>query len=140
MRILGKIMLTGAILAGMLGVVAVQPVFAANDLNSKACELADEAQKEALGCNQTNTAPSVVLRILEWVIMVLGVVCVAMIVVGGQRYIVSQGDPGKLQQARNMLIYSLIGLFIAILSFAIVSFISNGIATTGATTTTESGE
>ena len=109
--------------------VVTSPVMAENKLTEKACETADEQQKAALGCDVDDQAPSVVTFILNGVIAIVGILAVGMLVVAGQRYITSGGDPGKVQQAKSMIIYSLVGLIIAILAFAIVNFILGSVFT-----------
>ncbi|MBR5621449.1 hypothetical protein IKW75_03165 [Candidatus Saccharibacteria bacterium] len=121
------------VLALVLGVslvgITTVPAFAENDYTKEACEkITDAGQRAALGCDDNNqTVPIVVTNIIRGIISVLGVVAVVVIVVAGQRYIVAQGDPGKITAARNMLIYAVVGLVIAILSFAIVSFLQTNI-------------
>ena len=60
---------------------------------------------------------STVVNILLWAV---GAVAVIMIVWGGFRYITSAGDTGKLTAARNTIVYSVVGLIVAILAYAIV--------------------
>ena len=108
-------------------IYATQPAIAANDWNKEACNSADEAQKAALGCEMNATAPSVVEGIINGVITVIGIVAVIVVVVGGQRFIVSQGDPGKITAARGMIIYGLVGLIVALLAFAVVNFVLTGV-------------
>lgn len=106
------------------------PVYADNDLNGVVCDnpKLDADQRAALGCEQNNTAPSVATNIINGVISVLAIVSVIMIVFAGQRYMVAMGDPGKISQAKNMILYGVIGLVIALLAFAVVNFILNGFA------------
>lgn len=111
-------------------VYATQPAIAANDWNSKACgddSSLDDVQKEALGCEMDGTAPKVMENIINGVIAVIGIVAVIVIVVGGQRFIVSQGDPGKITAARGMIIYGVVGLIVALLAFAVVNFILSNV-------------
>lgn len=115
----------------MAGVVSVfgtsAPVFA-NAFNQDACnQIPDEGQREALGCNNDKNVPEVATNVIKIAVSLLGIVAVLMIVVAGQRYMTSNGEPEKIKQARNMIIYSLIGLIVAILAFAIVSFVQNGV-------------
>ena len=118
-------LLLGASIVG----AASLPAFAENDFTKEACNsISDPDRRAALGCDDSGqTAPAVATNIIKGVISVLGIVAVVVIVVAGQRYIVAHGDPGKIVQARNMLIYALIGLVVAILAFAIVSFIQSNI-------------
>lgn len=104
-----------------------ESAMAKNEWTNEACNGADEQQKAALGCDKNDQAPKVVTNILNTVISIVGILAVLILVIAGQRYIVSNGDPGKLQQAKNMVLYGLIGLVVALLSFAIVNFILNGV-------------
>lgn len=61
--------------------------------------------------------------IINVVLGVLGVVAVAMIIMGGIQYTTSQGDPAKAQKAQKTIIFSVVGLVIALLAFAIVNFV-----------------
>lgn len=106
---------------------ATQPASAQNDWTSDACGAADSEQKEALGCNTSGTAPDAVAVIINGVIAVLGIIAVIVIVVGGQRLIVSQGDPGKITAAKGMIIYGVVGVVIALLAYTIVNFVAKSI-------------
>jgi len=62
-------------------------------------------------------------RVFFWA----GVVAVVVIVIAGFRYITSAGSPDKAKQARNTIVYTVIGLLIILFSFAIVSIVSGGL-------------
>jgi hypothetical protein len=62
-------------------------------------------------------------NVISTIIYIIGVLCVIMIVVGGLMFVLSSGDPGKVKSARDMIIYSAIGLAVAIFAQAIVSFV-----------------
>ncbi|MEX2006680.1 MAG: hypothetical protein WD877_00665 [Candidatus Saccharimonadales bacterium] len=55
--------------------------------------------------------------------IILGAIAVFMVVLGGTRYIFARGNPEKVSQARNMIIYSLVGLVIASLAAAFVNLV-----------------
>lgn len=65
--------------------------------------------------------------ILKTVINVLltigGIISVIMIIVGGINFTVSNGDPAKVKKARDTVLYSIIGLVVSLLAFAIVNFV-----------------
>ena len=127
-------MMAISVLAGslMFGGFVATPAFATNKLNEEACKTADADQKAALGCDQNNTAPSVATNIINGILSLLTLVSVIMIIFAGQRYMVAMGDPGKITQAKNMILYGVIGLVVALLAFAIVNFMLNGFAGDGA--------
>lgn len=55
--------------------------------------------------------------------LVIGVIAVVMIMVGGVKYITSQGDSGNVTAAKNTILYAIIGLIIVALSQLIVRFV-----------------
>lgn len=61
--------------------------------------------------------------------LVVGVVSVIMIIVGGLMYITSAGDSGKVQTAKNTILYAIIGLTIVALSQFIVRFVLTKVTT-----------
>lgn len=50
----------------------------------------------------------------------IGAVAVLMIVISGLRYITSAGDPQKASQAKNGIIYALVGIAVALAAQAII--------------------
>lgn len=76
-------------------------------------------------------------RITNTVLYVVGVISVVMLIWGGLRYIMSGGDSKKITDAKNTILYAIIGLIIAVLAFAIVNFVLNTISTVSAPETTE---
>jgi hypothetical protein len=46
-----------------------------------------------------------------------------MLILGGIRYTVSQGDSSAITSAKNTILYAIIGIVVAILAFAAVNFV-----------------
>lgn len=92
----------------------VQPAYAATDWGS---------------CVQNNVPslkciPVVFGNLVSAALMFVGTVAVFLIVYGGIQLVTSGGDPKKVQGARQIITYSIIGLVIVLSSFAIIYFIS----------------
>ena len=66
-------------------------------------------------------------NLIGWVISIAGIVSAIFLVYGGITYITSSGDPGKIKNAKNMILYSLIGLVIVALASIISAFVTNTI-------------
>ena len=66
-------------------------------------------------------------NITNTILYVVGIISVIMLIFGGLRYVVSGGDSKKVTDAKNTVLYAIIGLVIAILSYAIVNFVLNAI-------------
>lgn len=61
--------------------------------------------------------------ITNTVLYIVGVIAVIMLIIGGIKYVVSGGDAKKVTDAKNTVLYAIIGLIIAFLAFAIVNFV-----------------
>lgn len=63
-----------------------------------------------------------VVNVLLWAV---GILSVIMIIFSGLRYITSAGDASKTKSAQSTLIYSVVGLIVAIMAYAIVNMVIN---------------
>lgn len=122
------ISLFSLIIFGVLGCTALyaSPVFAKNDTHSNVCSSsAPESVKKAAGCNVSGNddLPRFITEIISQIILIAGLIAVIFIIIGGVKYMTSSGDAGKLKSARDTIIYSLIGLIVCALAFAIVNFV-----------------
>ena len=66
-------------------------------------------------------------RITNTVLLIVGLISVIMLVYGGLRYILSGGDSKKVTDAKNTVLYAIIGLIISMLAYAIVHFVLNSV-------------
>ena len=66
-------------------------------------------------------------KILNFAFIILGIICVCIIVYSGYILISSAGDPGKVAKGKKCLIYSIIGLIVAIMATVIVNFVINSL-------------
>jgi len=78
---------------------------------------ADGMPSELLGEN------GVISRLSTIVLLGVGAISVVMLIYGGFRYILSGGDAKKVTDAKNTILYAIIGLIISLLAYAIVNFI-----------------
>jgi hypothetical protein len=65
--------------------------------------------------------------VLTIVFAVAGSLALLMIVIGGFRYITAQGNPNDVARARGTIIYSVIGLLVAMAAYSIVAFVVKGV-------------
>lgn len=106
--------------AVILGMGIMSPTVGAVDLVDNACSSGADT---VLCQNQNETINTVAQPIIETILLILGVLAVIMIIVGGILYILSAGDPGKAKKAKDTILYAVIGLVVAMLAYAIVSFV-----------------
>ena len=102
---------------------------ASADIQSSLCTGSDYAAGTSNTCTSTNTdngntaLQSIAQTITNWFSIIVGAISIIMIIYGGFRYITSGGDSGKVGNAKNTLIYAIVGLIIVALAQLIVRFV-----------------
>ena len=71
----------------------------------------------------------VIKDITNVLLFIIGAVAVIMIIVGGLRYVTSNGDSNQVTAAKNTILYGVIGVIIALLAYAIVNFVISSFST-----------
>ncbi len=66
-------------------------------------------------------------QITNTILYIVGIIAVIMLIVGGIKYLISGGDSKKVTDAKNTVLYAIIGIVISILAFSIVNFISESL-------------
>lgn len=118
-----------AIVLTITGSLAVAvPCFAGSaETKEAACAAAyGQGTADYNKCMNGSTTDGVLAKvkdILNVVFLVVGILAVIMIIVGGVFMMISAGDPGKIKRAKDTIMYSVIGLIITLLAFAIVNFV-----------------
>lgn len=69
--------------------------------------------------------PLVLLAVIDILLRVAGIAAVAYVVFGGVKYVVSQGEPDKVSEAKGTIINALVGLVMATLAIAVVKFLGS---------------
>ena len=65
----------------------------------------------------------------QFLLGVIGIIATVMIMIGGFKYLTSQGDKGKIQDAQNMMISAITGLILAFGSVAILGLVNPNLLT-----------
>lgn len=64
-----------------------------------------------------------IMRIINGILMFAGIVALIYLIIGGFRYIISQGDESQAEQAKNTILFAVIGLLVIGLAAALVNFV-----------------
>ena len=108
-----------------LGVLSSLPAYAANcdpkkgipGALDKGCSHS-EGQPEQLDGNQ-----GVITTIINTMLFIVGLLAVIMIIYAGIRFVTAHGDEKQVESARQTIIYSVVGLIVAILAYALVNWV-----------------
>ncbi len=121
---MNKIKLLFAALIAVVGVSVAVPVFASNVAFAAS---PTDSIKSGLTETDTKTDPDALQRNIKTItnvlLFILGAIAVIMIIIGGIRYATSNGDASSTKAAKDTILYAVVGLIVAILAYAIVSFV-----------------
>lgn len=123
-----KIVMMGLLVAPLIALSAgamSMPASAQSDgmnLNSGVSATQGEGVPEALDGDD-----GVVTKAVNILLFIIGILSVIMIIFSGIKYATSSGAPDKVKSAKDTLMYSVVGLIIALFAFAIVNFVLKGV-------------
>lgn len=119
----------------VLGVVVGVGVIAAFDPAS-ALTLEEGARAAKCdGCPENLFGETGVFKkITNTILYIVGIIAVIMLIIGGIKYVISGGDAKKVTDAKNTVLYAIIGLIICFLAFAIVNFVISALPSSNGNT------
>ncbi len=124
MKQISKAKVLTAVMCLAMVFAAVSPVSLPVYADSK-----DEVQNGANMANggggSNQNLPDIITTIINVMLFIAGALAVIMIIYGGIRYITAHGDEKQVKVAKDTIVYSVTGLIIAILAYALVTFIFN---------------
>lgn len=120
----------------MLGIVAMAtPAYAVEgtgpecDVDSSSVDndkLSLESGSSCTGtANQGQDLTDVFQVVVNILLFIVGAVAVIMLVIGGLRYVTSNGDQNAVTGAKNTILYAIIGIVVAFLAYAAVQFVTS---------------
>lgn len=114
LRIILPVLVLGAVLVGVSGAVDVSALTLQEGAEAARC---DGCPKNLFG------DAGVFKKITNTILYIVGIMAVIMLIIGGVKYVISGGDAKKVTDAKNTVLYAIIGLVVAFLAFAIVNFV-----------------
>lgn len=132
-RILNKLMLalSSFVLMGGLSLAVAVPAHAQDCENGVGRGVALTSE-DGNTCSDTGEGDgsfsSVIKSVINIFSVVVGAVSVIMIIIGGFRYIVSNGDSNGVSGAKNTILYAIVGLVIVLFAQVIVRFVLTNIS------------
>jgi hypothetical protein len=63
--------------------------------------------------------------ISQVLIFLTGAIAVIVVIFGGLRYVTSTGDAARVKQAKDTILYGIVGVVVAILAYAMVAFVTS---------------
>ena len=81
----------------------------------------DELEESGLS---KKSISEIILNLMNWLLIIITVFAIIGFIVSGIYYITAQAS-GKLEEAKNWLIYSIIGVAVGIMGYVIVRLVDN---------------
>jgi hypothetical protein len=82
-------------------------------------------------CNETNNTTNnitgtggIILKAVNIISIIAGVAAVAVIIIGGLRYVLSGGDSNATKGAKDMIIFAIVGLVVIVAAQGIILFVT----------------
>jgi hypothetical protein len=132
-----KLTIIVASIVAMLG-VAITPLVPAtvyaqsSQVGEGACKAQNgtwnDTTKNCDGVENGDLMP-IIKTVINIMLFIVGILSVIMIVFGGIRYVTSAGNKTAVDSAKNTIIYSVVGLVVAIVAFALVNWVFSSITT-----------
>lgn len=122
-----NIVLVAGVVAGMAAFAVPAPA-GAIDLFSDACKNDPDLEICEVKDDTNEDLNSFIIKVINALYYVLAVAAVLVIVISGAIYVMSNGDSNLITAAKNRILYAVIGLIVASLAWAMVSFVVNKLA------------
>lgn len=116
-------LLTISLITPLLLLPAALPL-AAQSPKDKVCEQVSQIDPDCqTGGDRIFGPDGLIEDIINVLTFVIGVVAVIIIIVAGLMYVLSGGDPNNTKRAKDAIIYSVVGLIVAVMARLIVNFV-----------------
>ncbi len=94
-----------------------------------ACDNPDNSEAANEVCSgQGDSVYKLLRNVINLMLTFIGIIAVIAIIIGAIRYTTSGGDGSQTKGARDTILYAVVGLVVAVLSFALVNFVLRGVA------------
>jgi len=113
------------VFAGLLLVVTAAVALPAMQVGAQGpLDSVCESNGDSAVCNEkNNSSDDFVATLVDTLVFIVGFLSVFGIIIGGILYVSSSGDSSNVTKAKNTILYSIVGLVVAILAYAIVRFV-----------------
>ena len=121
-----KVLLSSFVIA-VAGIVVVATPVVAQTPEQLACQGSGGSWSGSTCSHGSRTVTGKLKSVGNILIFITSAISVIMLIVGGLRYALSGGEQKTITEAKNTILYALIGLIIAAAAYAIVNFVLGNI-------------
>ncbi len=115
-----KKVMTSIVVGSVMLAVPVLPALAIEDTSQQGFNISG-VDFAGLQSTDTGLIDSIIV-IVNALLILAAIAAIVFIIIGGVRYITAQGDEDAVAQAKNTLIYAIVGIIVILLALVIVNF------------------
>gem|GEM_PF-840119 len=67
----------------------------------------------------------IMLTVIDWAIVIVGLLCVIIFIYGGFLYLTAQGETDRIETAKKVIIYAVIGVAVSVLGYVAVKTVND---------------
>lgn len=120
------------VMIAIAGLIGVAPIASAATTQPKDCTNPKVTLVGGTECAQPTDVASnltgsggIFATVANILLFLVGAVAVIMLIIGGLRYVTSNGDQNAVTGAKNTIMYAIIGIIVAFLAYAGVQFVTS---------------
>ena len=83
------------------------------------------ANQQTVNISSVGEIMGIIQSVINWVALIILTVSVFFVLMSGWTYLNSAGDPEKVNEAKDRLIYAAVGIVIGLIAFSIPNIIQN---------------
>jgi cytochrome bd-type quinol oxidase subunit 2 len=103
--------------------VSAGPFDSAKNQACQGLEFEENTTGECDDAGAGDKLDNTVASVINIASLAVGAISVIMVIIGGMKYVTSQGDSNGITSAKNTIVYAIVGLIIVVLSQIIVRFV-----------------
>lgn len=107
--------------------LAPAPVMALSQASQDACNAINAGSDCTDASNGSLSLTGVIGAVVKILAMIVGAAATIMLIIAGMKYVTSGGDTGAVASAKNMIIYSLVGIVVAASAFYLVGYVVHAV-------------
>lgn len=116
-------LIAGFVVLFGLSFVASAPVGAVNVVRDSCRTNPDSAMCQNAERDNEARTNRLIANVTNALMIILGVIAVVTIIIGGITYVTANGEASRIKRAKDIIIYAVVGLVIAIMAWGIVRFV-----------------
>lgn len=121
-----KLIIASLLCLGLL-LGSVAPALAQTETQQTVCQnLRGAVRQECLAANDS-TVTDLAATAIDILSLIIGAVSVLVIVIAGLMYVLSGGNPDRTKQAKDAILYAIVGIVIAAAAQLIVRFVLSSV-------------